>query len=339
MRTGVSVALAAAVLLSACSGAQTDIAAVVDGQPIPLDRVSRMVTAVAERPEVADLQGQERIAAVADLQRRVLTDLIRRSIIDQAAEQRGIDVTEEEIDQAREQQLQRAGSEEAARALSPGLTDQEVRARLATEVRERKLFEQVTGEVEVTDEEVAAAYREQRDRFETARVSHILVETEQEAQAILDLLDQGADFADLARERSQDGGTAADGGALGTAPRGSYVAPFDEAVWAADQGEVVGPVQTRFGYHVIRVEEFERVPLEEAAPRLREQLRQQAVRERFDRFEQELFADADVDLAERFGRYDPESATVVPTDEFAPAPAPSPASSPAGPLPVPQRSP
>lgn len=325
MRTGArSVLVALAVLVTACGGFRSDVAATVNGEPIPLDRVERMVAAASDRPELAAASAEERVQTVADLQRRVLTDLIRRAVVDHAAADHGIEVSEEEIDRARQEQIQRAGGEEQADALNPGLTAAEIRERLATEVSERKLFEQVSEDVRVSDADVAAAYRQERDRFEMARASHILVDTADEANEILALLEGGAAFEDLARERSQDPGTAADGGSLGTAPRGSYVEPFDEALWSAQEGEVVGPVETRFGFHIIRVEEVQRTPLAEAAPQLREELRQQAAGERFQAFEQQLFAEADVVVAQRFGRYDPETATVVPDDEFAPAPPPQP---------------
>jgi peptidyl-prolyl cis-trans isomerase C len=89
---------------------------------------------------------------------------------------------------------------------------------------------------------------------EELRVRHILVETEAKAQAIIDELESGADFAELASARSADSGSAAVGGDLGYFTRGQMVLPFEEAAFAIAVGEFSHtPVETQFGWHVIRV--------------------------------------------------------------------------------------
>src|SRR5690606_1305413 len=91
------------------------------------------------------------------------------------------------------------------------------------------------------------------EEIETRTVRHILVETEPEAEAIVAELADGADFATLAQERSIDPGSGAQGGDLGEQPRGAYVESFEAAVWDAEVGEVVGPVESDFGFHVLEV--------------------------------------------------------------------------------------
>ncbi len=86
---------------------------------------------------------------------------------------------------------------------------------------------------------------------------HILLETEEEAGEVLAELQAGADFAALARERSLDLTARSNGGELGFFAREEMVAPFAEAVFGADVGAILGPVQTDFGYHVIEVLEHE----------------------------------------------------------------------------------
>jgi hypothetical protein len=99
---------------------------------------------------------------------------------------------------------------------------------------------------------------------DVACVRHILVEDEAEAEDILAQLEEGADFAELAIERSTDPGSGPNGGDLGCAPSVRYVPEFAEAVDNATPGEVVGPVETQFGFHVIVVDEFrqEEVPVD-----------------------------------------------------------------------------
>jgi peptidyl-prolyl cis-trans isomerase C len=89
---------------------------------------------------------------------------------------------------------------------------------------------------------------------EERRVRHILVQTEAKAKAIIDELESGVDFAELASTRSTDSGSAALGGDLGYFTRGQMVPPFEEAAFAIAVGEFGHtPVETQFGWHVIKV--------------------------------------------------------------------------------------
>lgn len=84
-------------------------------------------------------------------------------------------------------------------------------------------------------------------------VRHILVESEAEALDVLQALQNGESFADLARAISTDGGSGARGGELGEAYVGNYVRPFREAIEQAEIGELAGPVESEFGFHIIQV--------------------------------------------------------------------------------------
>ncbi|MBC6937734.1 MAG: hypothetical protein DWB42_18165 [Chloroflexi bacterium] len=82
---------------------------------------------------------------------------------------------------------------------------------------------------------------------------HILVATEEEALDVLAALQAGESFAELARAVSSDTSSGANGGELGWAAVVSYVKPFADAVREAPIGEIIGPIQTEFGYHIIQV--------------------------------------------------------------------------------------
>ena len=140
----------------------------------------------------------------------------------------------------------------------------------------------------VTEEAARAEYDSFVQQFEPqeeVRASHILVETEEEANALKAEIDGGADFAELARENSIDPG-AANGGDLGFFGRGMMVQPFDEAVFAmANPGDVSAPVQSQFGWHVIKLEEKrDSAPpsFEQVAPQIQNQLLMQSFTEQVD---------------------------------------------------------
>lgn len=113
-------------------------------------------------------------------------------------------------------------------------------------------------ETAVTDAALQAAYDA---KFKDApqeteyNAAHILVATQEEAEALKAEIAAGADFAELAKANSTDTGSGADGGNLGWFGKGVMVEPFEAAVIAATVGEVAGPVQTDFGWHLVLVKE------------------------------------------------------------------------------------
>lgn len=96
---------------------------------------------------------------------------------------------------------------------------------------------------------------------EEVKARHILVETEEEALDIKEKLARGADFAELAQEFSKDPGTKGNGGSLGFFSRGQMVPKFEEAAFSIKPEEVSEPVQSRYGWHIIQVEEKRQKPL------------------------------------------------------------------------------
>ena len=130
-------------------------------------------------------------------------------------------------------------------------------------------LDNLAAQTDVSAEEVRQAYEQNRTRYAAAEerdASHILVqvasgataEAKQAAKARAEDLAKQAlakpdRFAELAREHSQDPGSAANGGELGFLTRGATAKAFDDALFAMKEGEIVGPVETEFGYHVIRL--------------------------------------------------------------------------------------
>jgi len=120
-----------------------------------------------------------------------------------------------------------------------GLSQDQVRAVFERQALRELLQDEITKDIPPEDEQV--------------NVRHILVATEEEAQDIMTALAEGESFAELARSASIDTGSASSGGELGWAGSGQYIAEFEDAVFTAEIGAIVGPVQSQYGYHIIQV--------------------------------------------------------------------------------------
>jgi foldase protein PrsA len=107
-------------------------------------------------------------------------------------------------------------------------------------------------DVKVSEEEVKKRYEEYKPEI---KASHILVEDEKTAQEVKKKLDEGAKFEDLAKEYSQDPGSAAQGGDLGFFGPGKMVPEFEEAAYALEVNKISEPVKSQHGFHIIKVTE------------------------------------------------------------------------------------
>lgn len=154
-------------------------------------------------------------------------------------------------------------------------------------------------QIEVDEAEVEALYqREIGNLAEQRRAAHILFETEAEdtealeqAQEVRARLEQGEDFAALAREFSDDSGTANRGGDLGFTARGSFDPEFEEALFSLESGEVSEPVRTSYGYHLIKLTDLQAPDLPALADMrdsLVEELKTERVERRFVEASQQL---------------------------------------------------
>lgn len=154
-------------------------------------------------------------------------------------------------------------------------------------------------EAATSDENLQAAYDSFVAEFGEGQptteynAAHILVRTEEEIQTVVTELESGRDFAEVAREFSLDGSSAA-GGDLGWFGEGVMIEPFEEAVMALEPGAVSDPVETRFGWHVILLKET-RVATVPTLDMVRDELAGEIQREASRALIEELRASADVD--------------------------------------------
>ena len=156
-----------------------------------------------------------------------------------------------------------------------GLTEAQYRQLFETALLRQKLIKEVTADVPTEEEQVWAR--------------HILVPDIETANQVIERLNNGEDFGDLARELSQDSGSAANGGDLGWFGKGQMVPEFEEAAFNLNVGEISEPIESQFGYHIIQTLGKAMVPLSASAL---DQARQTA----FDDYVAQLREEADVTI-------------------------------------------
>ena len=224
---------------------------------VHLERVSRQGKQISE----------EQITA---LKKDVLDGLIEREVLYQESQKAGIKIDEQKVnDQMAGIRKRFPNEEEFKKALaSMGLTEEEVRTQIQRGLAIRGLIDQkVANKIVVTDEETKAYYDGNPQLFkqpEQVKASHILIKVEPTAddatkaaarkkiEDIRKKLTDGGDFAELAKEYSE-GPSAPKGGDLGYFRRGQMVKAFDDTAFSMKINEVSGLVETRFGYHLIKV--------------------------------------------------------------------------------------
>ncbi|MFM2580048.1 peptidylprolyl isomerase [Vibrio fortis] len=157
--------------------------------------------------------------------------------------------------------------------------------------------EALKGQIQVSDEQAEQYYQEHLDKYSTEeqrKVSHILVQGDDEAkaQAILDELNAGADFAALAEEKSDDFGSADVGGDLGWIERDVMDPAFEDAAFALENvGDTTGLVKSEFGYHIIKLDELQASkaqPFSEVAAEIKQELLDQEAVDQFYELQTEL---------------------------------------------------
>ncbi|MCG6982824.1 MAG: peptidylprolyl isomerase [Deltaproteobacteria bacterium] len=246
----------------------TDKAAVVNTTVITQAELDSQMRIVVDR-----LRSSGRLPDVAQLDQirsQVLENLIARELLYQQTLKKGIKVSQEEInEQLINLKSQFPNEAEFNQALTRmDLTEASIKEKIQRDLALKKLIDdEIVPKVTVTDSEIRAFYDNNPETFkqpERVKASHILIKVDPkadsaqkaEAKKKIDMvqakLQRGEDFGALAKEYSE-GPSAPKGGDLGYFSRGQMVKPFEDAAFAMKPGEVSGMVETRFGYHLIKV--------------------------------------------------------------------------------------
>jgi foldase protein PrsA len=188
---------------------------------------------------------------------KVVDDLIQEKLVDQAAREANLTVAPEEIEAAIEKIRQQIGGDAQLQAAlkANNLTLDQLRASQKLRLTLVKL---IAPSIPVNDAALKQFFTENQAQFDSRRVHarHILVATEQEAKDIKAQLDNGADFATLAKAKSTDPSAQTNGGDLGTFGPGQMVPEFEKVVFNLAKGQISQPFQTQFGWHIAQVLEI-----------------------------------------------------------------------------------
>jgi peptidyl-prolyl cis-trans isomerase C len=223
------------------------------------------------------------------LKREALEKLIEREALWQAARDKGIKVSDAELEAGLKKLESEFKNREAyLRKLEMGGFDEKSYAEyVRQDMVGHRLLEQEIPVPEVSDEEIAAYYKANPQYFsrpEKARARHILVRVERGADdkvktearsravSILEDVRKGEDFATHAERYSEDSAGRGKGGDLGEFRRGQMVKAFEDAVFALKPGEISDVVETEYGYHIIRLESHTpagAVPIEDVKEKIR----------------------------------------------------------------------
>ena len=311
-------ALALAACASLTGSGDPNVAATVNGTEIPVSEVEQRFEQAKSQPQVAQqLESDTEGAFESQIQAQILSQLVVTQLLDEWASDLGIEAEPEEISSERDALIEQLGGQEAfdQAVEQSGLSESDVNEQIRARVLQNEISAEVGGDTEPTDAEIEKFYETNKDaRYgPKATARHILVEKKAKADEIMAKLRDGGDFAKLAKENSTDPGSAQKGGELPEFGPGQMVPEFDAAVFAADKGELVGPVKTEFGYHIIEV--LDKKPGQEL-DEVREEIAAELAETQSGTAVQDALAtrtkEAEVTVNPRFGTWNPETAQVEP---------------------------
>lgn len=259
----------------------------------------------------------DQLELLKQLRREAMDLVIEQTLVGQAAEQEGIEAEPAEVERQVEELRSAYDSDSALRFKleADGFTEESYRKHVARMIAAKIYLDRIRADAwDVSDGELERYYEENKDRLtmpERARVRHILLTWKPlgtqddraalhaQMQPILERARAGEDFAELAREFSEDSATKKNGGDTGLFPRGTMVPAFEQLAFSLEPGEISDPLETVFGVHILRLEERiepRLLPLDEIREMLREHVREEkmeaAVQARID----ELRAAADIEI-------------------------------------------
>ncbi len=249
------------VLMGACQEKKEGVVATVDGVDISQDLFNTYYK--IQRKTFVQQQGEEALDKPFDELGRTAGEVIRTQILDNLitnqvllneADKLDLGDIETGVKEQIANEKKFFGEENFKKNLANiDLTEEDYSEILRNSGKVSKLHEIKLAEYEIPEDEIEKYYEENKDMFKQIEARHILVQTEEEAKNALQRLKDGEDFAELAKELSQDPGSASEGGNIGYFSKGQLVPEFEEFAFNAEIGQVSEPIKTDYGFHIIEV--------------------------------------------------------------------------------------
>jgi foldase protein PrsA len=229
-----------------------------------------------------------------NLKREVMQFLIQAEWVEQEAQEQDIKISDKEIETALADQKKQAFPNDKQYQeflASSGMKEEDVLFRVKLSQLQQKLTEKVTTDAKkVSDEDIEAYYEKNKKRFaqpERRDLRVVLTKTEAKAQQAKRALESGQSFKKVVKQYSIDEASKSQAGLLPAVSEGQQEKAFDEAIFAANKGQLEGPVKTQFGWYVFEVEKVTKASqqtLEQSKDTIRNLLRSQREQKALDEF-------------------------------------------------------
>lgn len=304
------------------SNQENKTAAVVNGEEVSMQELDQfagtqqlVMSLYRSNPDFTQvlLQTEAGQNVIKEFQKSKLDQLITQKLLAQEANERGIELSQEEQNEIFNQQIEgiKQQNDMSDEELEEALQNQgieSIEAYKETFIEQNKdsliinkLRENVTSQAEVTEEELKNYYDENQSEFEVqeqVEARHILLEDKETAEEVMNKLENGEDFTELAKEHST-GPSAEEGGELGFISKDQNIAEkFKEAIFALDVGNRSEIVETQYGFHIIEVTDRKDGGLqdyEEVKEQVKQKLTNQKGQNIWDEFVRELRDEAEIE--------------------------------------------
>ena len=321
----VLIAALAVLLTSACGDVVDSYAAKVNGTRISQDDLDQELNVILDNKQLLEgiesqlgpgeaVRGKGKGTVDSSFAARLLTRRIFLELIHQEVRRRDLNVSPAQMEEAEAQAQQQFGDPELFKKFPQTYRETVIRSNAEVGVLQADVAK--SG---VTDADVQKFYDENAEQFRGRCVSHILVDTKEQADQLKAQIDGGAPFGDVAAANSKDnqgptGGSAAQGGSLGCFEPGQpmqFVPEFKSVAETLPPGQVSAPVQSQFGFHIIKVTDQRTFP--EAQQEIRQQLGAERAQSGFDELLLDLVSKAKIEVNPKYGRFskDPASLGVI----------------------------
>jgi len=296
------------------AGTGDNYIAIVNGKKIPRQSLDQKMNFVKKRYESQGQQlGEQQLTAMKN---DIAQSMVEKELLYQKSKELGLKIDSEQVEGQLQQFKDQFPDEKqyAQQLATLGYTEDSLRSEIKENLAIQKLIEEeIASDISISDEALKSYYDSNSKEFESperVKARHILIKSGEDAdpadkqeakkkiQKIQKRMDEGEKFADLARE-SSDCPSSKKGGDLGFFSQGQMVKPFEEAAFSLEPGEVSDIVETRFGYHLIQVDDKKpasKKSFDEVKQGLKQRLKQKKIKKQVPEYVERLKENADIEM-------------------------------------------